>query len=538
MIRSFFKSRLLLALIIFLGLILRIVWINSSPASLYGDELTIALDANSLLKTGQDQLGNTFPLTFQMGAGRPAGYVYGSIPFIAIFGSSALGVRSLSILSGLGIIILLYFLGRKLFSKEVGLGAAFIAAVSPWEISLSRGGFEAHFALMLFLLGVYFLIKAKEKPLFYILSALSFGLTLHTYPTYKVNLLFFIPLLFWVVGIKNIFEKGKKYFTMGVIIFLVLGFIGLSQSFIGGSERRFLDINFLSREDIKSRIEQKIIHERNTSQLHKIVVKFFHNKPFEYTKIFLENYLQNFSLDFLVLHGDRNPRHNMATMGQVFLAEAILIIVGILTLWKQKKLFLFLFLWLVIAPIPTAIIDLPHALRSSSMLPPLILLSAIGLVKIINTKNKTLLKVIFLIFTIQFVFFIQKMYFLAPNEYGSFWSYSAKLASEQALQNKNKVKYIFLSSRIDNIEFAYPLYGKVDPSVVISQNKISTKVGDFSFKKFDNVYIGYVPSKEIQKFLDGLEGPSLYIGIPDESNYLQNYQIIQGKDKLSILIIK
>lgn len=535
MIDKLFKTNWLLILILSLGLLLRVIWINDSPQSLYGDELTIALDANSLLKTGQDQLGNIFPVTFQMGAGRPAGYVYGSIPFIAIFGPTALGVRVLSILSGLGIIMLLYLVGRKLFSKEIGLAAAFIAAVSPWDISLSRAGFEAHFALFLALLGTYLFIKAFDKPLLYIFSALSLGLTLHTYPTYKISLLLFLPLLLWFRGIKNSLGN-RKYFFAGVIISLILALAALSQTFTGGSETRFSNINIFSQDKLKDSIEQKINFERNTTNLPGSIAKYFYNKPTEYAKVFIENYLQNFSIDFLILHGDRNPRHNMVTMGEVFLAEMLLILVGILAVWKNKRLFLFLIFWLIIAPIPTSLVDLPHALRSSFMLPPLIILSGLGLTMTLSHKNKSLLILIGALFIIQFTFLLQKLYFLAPYEYSNFWSYSAKVASEQALQNKDKVKYIFLSDKIDSIEFGYPVYGKVDPLVVISQNKNKVRIGEFQFKKFDNVYIGHISSTEIQKFINDLDGSALYIGTPDELGYLQNYQTINGKDKLPMLV--
>jgi len=191
------KTKAILLIIILIGFILRVVNINNNPPSLYGDELTIILDANSLLHTGKDQLGNSFPLTFEMGAGRPAAYVYLSIPFVALFGPTALGVRILSVLSGIGIVFLMYLLGKEIFSKRVGVIAAAVTTVSPWDISLSRAGFEAHLALLLALLGIYCFIKAKEKSFLYPLSALSFGLTLHTYPTYKLTLPVFIPLLVW-----------------------------------------------------------------------------------------------------------------------------------------------------------------------------------------------------------------------------------------------------------------------------------------------------------------------------------------------------
>lgn len=533
----FRRNILILVIILFLGLLLRVILIDSSPPSLYGDELTITLDAYSLLKTGHDQLGNFLPLTFPMGAGRPAGYVYGSIPFIAIFGPTALGVRSLSVLSGMGIIFLLFIIGRKLFSEKIGLIAAAIGTVSPWDISLSRGGFEAHLALLLVLLGFYLFLLAKERPVLYIFSALSFGLTFHTYPTYKVSLLLFLPLLVWCwLGVKNILAINKKYFFGGVLILIVLGVLSLSQTFLAGSEARFSDINIFSK--LKDSIEQKINYERQITKLPQSLSKYFYNKPVEISKVFIENYLQHFSMDFLVLHGDRNPRHNMATMGELYAVEIVLIVIGLLNFWqKEKRTILFLLFWIFIAPIPTALIDLPHVLRSSFMLPPLLLLSALGLSVILTNKNKILLFIISLIFIIQFIFFIQKLYFLAPMEYNNFWSYSARIASEITKQNINNFKYILLSDEIIDIEFAYPVYAKVDPSVVISQNNKKTILSNLSFKRFGNVYIGYISNKEIQNFIQNLDGSVLYITTLDGLKYLKNSEKIVSKDGVVTLVL-
>ena len=60
--------------------------------------------------------------------------------------------------------------------------------------------------------------------------------------------------------------------------------------------------------------------------------------------------------------------------------------------------------------------------------------------------------------------------------------------------------------------------------------------GNFAFKKFDNVYIGYIPDSDIQRFADSLGGSYLYIGIPEISMYLRNYQMIEGKNRLPILL--
>lgn len=539
--KSLKKNLLILISILLLGLMLRVMFINSSPSSMYGDELTIVLDAYSLLKTGHDQLGNFLPLTFPMGAGRPAGYVYGSMPFVAIFGPTTLGIRALSILSGLGIILLLYLIGRKMFSEKVGLLAAGIAAVSPWEISLSRGGFEAHFALFLALLGIYLFMIAKQKPLLYIFSALSFGLTFHTYPTYKVSLLLFLPLLLWFsnITIRNILEDNKRYFLMGVLVLVIFGILSLSQTFIGGSETRFSSINIFSQGEVKNKIEQKINLERQISNLPKTLKKYFYNKQIEYAKVFIENYLQNFSLDFLVLHGDRNPRHNMATMGGIYFIEIILIFIGLLNFWqRQKRIVLFLVFWLLLAPIPTAIVDFPHALRSSFMLPPLLFLSALGLVTVFNYRRRLVSSLIILAFVVQFVFFIQKLYFLAPAEYSNFWSYPAKLAVDIAVANKDKYDYVILSDKIADIEYAYPVYTKRDPQIVINQNKNRSLLSNYPMKKFDNVFIGRIPENELLNFINQAPGSLLYLGPTSEGKYLIDYEIIESLNKEAVLALK
>lgn len=527
----------ILSVIILLGLILRLIFINSSPPSLYGDELTIALDSYSILSTGHDQLGNFLPLTFPMGAGRPAGYVYFSAPFMALFGMTALGVRALSILSGLGIIVLLYLISKRFFNQKIGLITAGIASVSPWDISLSRGGFEAHFALFLALLGTYLFIKAKEKPLMYVFSALSFGLTLHTYPTYKVVLPIFLLVLFWFQNTKSILGTGsRKYFWAGVSLLLILGAVALSQTFVGGSEKRFSSINVFSQEKLKSSIEQKVNYERSSSQLPEWVKRYFHNRVVEYGKIIGENYLQNFSADFLFIHGDRNPRHNMATIGELYFFEGVLILIGLISFWHvQKRIILFLIFWIFLSAIPTAIVDLPHALRSAFMLPPLIILSALGFSILINYKNKIPLYLIGILFVIQFSFFIQKLYFLSPVEYNSFWSYSAKLASQKVIENKANYDYIFLSDKIDALEFAYPVYAKVAANQIIDQHK--THLQKYSFKRYDNVYFGSIPESDIDNFLNKLPGKILYIGNLSDMKSLKDYETVNGLGSIQMLSI-
>ena len=357
---------------------------------MYGDELTIVYDSYSLLKTGMDQTGEKFPLTFKMGAGRPAGYVYGSIPMVGLFGPTIWGVRSLSVLSGLGIIILMYFLGKKLLGEKVGLWASFLTSISLWDIYLSRGGFEAHFALFLSLFGVVLFLYKKYIPM-----AVLFGLAIFTYPTFKLT----IPFLFIVLMCFSGFIKTlkNKSFIISVLILAVFAGFSINETFKGVSDERFLNLNVINDRDVKENVIQKINEQRNLSNLPNKIKPFVYNKPLAYTRILFENYIENISPSFLYLRGDGNPRANPGEWGMFYLVEALLLFIGLYHLAKNSKSELsLLVLWILIVPLATMLLGQTHALRNNFMLPPFILISAYALTKI-TLKAKIVVIVLMLV---------------------------------------------------------------------------------------------------------------------------------------------
>lgn len=539
-----FKNWVLIFIILF-GFFLRIFNIENNPPALYGDELTMVYDSFSLLKTGHDQTGSALPLTFSMGAGRPAGYVYASIPFVAIFGPSALGVRMLSVISGIGVIVLMYLLVSNLFERKVGLIAAFLVSISPWDLSLSRGGFEAHFALFTALLGIYAFLKGSNSTIYYLMSAVAFGLTIHTYPTYKLTLPVIFTLLIWYRGgLSKIYNKSsKKILLVSAGVILLASILSIYQTFYSTSEARFLNINVFSINSLKEEITQKINTEVSLSALPRYVSRLFHNKFSEYIQILVESYFKNLSLDFLILHGDKNPRHNMASSGAVYIIEFFLIIVGSVFIWKKSfRTAVFVITWLLLAPVATTLLLEPHFLRSAFMLPPLLILSCLGLDRLWVLGQKERLNPIKLLivfaFLVQFLFIINRIYFLSPNGYSRFWSYPAKLATQLALDNKEKFDYVVLSDQIDNIEFAYPVYTNQDPNRVISQYKGGVLLAGYSFKKYENVYLGYIPNEQIESFIQNLNKKVLFIGIASQKQYLKNYTTLPGKDNLEALVIR
>lgn len=541
------KKYYLLIIIIIFSFVIRFWQVNKVPsASLYGDELTESYDSYSILKTGYSQTGDFLPWTFKMAEGRPPGYVYFSIPFTAIFGPSALGVRMLSILSGVGIVILMFFLGKLLVNEKIGFVAAFLAVISPWGIHLSRGGFETNFALFLTLLGVVTFLHSKTKAWLLIVSAISFALAIHTYPTYKLTVPLLVVFLILYRQTYLCFVNQKKRLITSVFMIIIIGAIGIvfTQAVFFGSEGRIVSINIFNQDKLREDITQKINYDLTLDQLNpNFIKKLLHNKPLEYGFVIGENYLQSFSLNFLFLHGDTNPRHNPATMGEFYLIEFITIIFGLFFFFKTKngniKLII---IWLLIAPMPDSIISEPHALRDSLMLPPLLLLSATGFIYLRNIFKGSRLKwlnlIVPLFILLQFVFFIDKYFFIAPYEFSRFWSYPAKLASDMVKENKDKFSYVILSDSVDNIEFAYPVYTTIDPKLVIAQNKQRTYLKQYQFKNFGNVYIGHIPDGEIEGFIDTLPGSVMYIGPIEEGKSLTSFETINGLDMLPAFILK
>ncbi len=149
----------------------------------------------------------------------------------------------------------------------------------------------------------------------------------------------------------------------------------------------------------------------------------------------------------------------------LYLAEALLLLVGLYYLAKNNsKVLKLIIAWVLIVPLATMLLGQTHALRNNLMIPPLLLVSGYALSKM----SVKFVIVLLTLIIIQLVAVLNAIYFFAPNKFGSFWSSEAKKVVLETL-SKGKDQQIILSTKIDNMEYAYPVYAKVDPIEVISQ---------------------------------------------------------------------
>src|SRR3989344_5188900 len=105
------KNRVLI-LIILLAAFLRFYNLSKTPPSLYWDEASLGYNAYSILKTARDEHGQFLPITnfAAFGDYKPPGYIYLTVPSIAIFGVNEFAIRFPSAFFGTLTVLLAFFL--------------------------------------------------------------------------------------------------------------------------------------------------------------------------------------------------------------------------------------------------------------------------------------------------------------------------------------------------------------------------------------------------------------------------------------------
>ena len=170
--------------ILLIGALLRLIALDELPAGMNQDEASMGYDAWSLANYGIDRNGYTFPVyPVAWGAGHGPFYVYLSMLFIKVFGNTLFAYRLPGALLGIASIPILYLTAKKLRDPLTGYLSAFLLAVSPWHIMLSRWGLDSNPLPFLVLLATCFFVIAYKggKTRWYILSAILYAVSLYAY---------------------------------------------------------------------------------------------------------------------------------------------------------------------------------------------------------------------------------------------------------------------------------------------------------------------------------------------------------------------
>lgn len=395
----------LLYVIFLIALIFRIYKLDTFPIGFHSDEARVAWNSLSILKTGQDDRGNTLALYYNtFGDYRPTGIFYFTIPSLLIFGNTEFAVRFPSALFGALTVFPLYlFVFEITKNKKLAIIAALFLTISPWHIEVSRATSEVVISTFFALYSCYFLRKTLDsrKSEFVILTAISALISYLLYHAIRLT----APLFFFTILIYYFKEKRN---LISIISFVFIIFLTILFSLTPEARARFNQVTIFSDPNTLYEVQRL----KDETLIPTRMSNLFENKKVVYIKRFLIEYSSYFSGSFLWGEEARPYRYTTPGVGLVSFVGGAFFIIGIIAIIKNKYSSLPLLL-LLIAPIPAALTteDAPNLHRAFFMAIFFVIIEAVGYNYISTIKNLKFTKTLITIFLVLNFFYFSYMYF-------------------------------------------------------------------------------------------------------------------------------
>lgn len=509
-----------LILILLLAAALRLWRLDQYPAGLNADEAAIGYNAYSLIQTGKDEHGNSWPIHLQsFNDYKPGLYFYIVMPFVKLLGLNIWAIRLPSAILAILSILLIYLLTQELFGKEKGITyhlsliTAFFLAISPWHLHFSRGGWETNTATFFILAGIYLFFKAQKQPKYFVVCCLSFVLSLYTYHSARI----IVPLL--GLGLLALYrkplKKQLKWVGVAGIIGLIL-LIPLIIDFFGpAGASRFAGVGLLADTGPLWRINELRGEHPNPMAM---PVRLLHNRFLAYGIAFVENWLDHFHGEFLFISGDVIERNRVPETGQMYLFDIPLVVLGIYFLLKNRpKNWLVIFLWLAAAPVAAAMtFQTPHALRALTMVIPLTIISAYGFCRLLAwVKQKiaknlpagrhgVLLTTFYLLLTLiiswNIARYLHQYYIHYPQTYPFAWEYGFDQLVDYIEEVEDKYEKIYVTDRYDQPYIIFLFYLKYPPEK-FQKEVVLTPRDEFGFstvRDFDKFHFDKIEWEKLR----------------------------------------
>lgn len=454
-----------------LALLIRVVKLGAFPFGFHSDEVRVAWNAVSILKTGRDDKGNFLSLYYNaFGDYRPTGIFYTVIPSLILFGRSEFAVRLPSALIGaLSVIPLYLFVVQLTKNRKLGLLSSLLLAISPWHIDVSRATSETVIAAFLTLYALYFFLRLIESKNKKYLIHISVFVLLSYFFYHSTRII--TPIFFAVIALY--LKESRK-----IVIYTITGIFLLTLLFSldPNSRGRLNQVSIFGDIDTK----YELAHAGD----------LVNNKFTVYTKRFFNEYAKYFSPDFLVGYKAKPYRYITPGVGVLTFAEGGLFVLGLIQIAKKKESALPLLL-LFASPIPAALTteDSPNLMRSFYMLFFIVVISGYGLNFLLEIKNhKKLIK--YSAFGLLFLnfFFFMYMYFkhsyihrpllsVVDMDNSSYRNIGTKEMAQKLDNLKGKYEKIIVTGDPDNMYPWYAFFTVKDP-----------KTFNKNTKQFENIY--------------------------------------------------
>ncbi len=379
-----------LVAILFVAALARLSWLTTVPPPLNQDEASPCYDAWSILETGADRHGQSWPF-FRRNYG-PGDYTgalgaYLAIPTVAILGPTVLAVRLPDALLGIATVWAMYALVRRWWGPWAALAAAAMLALDPWHIDLTRTGHEVGFAPFFMTTALLTwtwagLLPSPAAPLacerlsrksllWALIGGLLFGALAWIYPSTRLFTPLFLVAAF-CTGIKHVRTLWQGRTTRVNLYAAVAGLI------LGASPLWWTALthpNYLA-----ARARAALIFAQ----------------PWPFKKMLWEFFIafvKNLSPRYLFWETEDMGGAMIPRVGQHLLILAPLILIGairVLAAARRQAWARLIVLWFFLAMVPSAICHdwNPHPFRSIAGLPIYPILTALGFTWLIGRVRR------------------------------------------------------------------------------------------------------------------------------------------------------
>jgi 4-amino-4-deoxy-L-arabinose transferase-like glycosyltransferase len=415
---------------------LRLFDLGSNPAGLFRDEAEKGYSAWSLARTGSileldprtvpaDPLtglhvpeAHRWPLFINVwGSQTSTIYQVADVPFVALLGPTWLAVRLPAALAGILTVFLTWGLGRELTRDgRVGLWAAALVAVGPWDVVLSRWAHQGIFVPVFMTAGVWAAVRAWRSSNHSAAPRIpetcgTVALGCGPSPTCGTVALGCEPFPNAPTEPEWFHSRGRLCHTSGNALFAIaaaaqaLAFYTYSgaRPFLlafwtgvallfwrGGWARRralwpaaLVFAAFLA-PSLWAMLSQS---GEGMGRFNRVSIFGAGLSPLGTAALFLQNYAAHFSPTFLFFTGDANLRHGVPGFGVLLALEAIWLPAGLCWMLlhrsgRRSHGNRLLLLWFLLFPVSAALTreGIPHALRTLHAIPAPQIVGAIGAV--------------------------------------------------------------------------------------------------------------------------------------------------------------
>ncbi len=541
-------SKILFATILLIAFVLRFWQLGQSP-SLYWDEPAIGYNAYSILTTGRDEYGNVFPFTFRSFDDYKApGYIYLTVPSVAIFGLTEFAVRFPSALLGVLTVALVYFLVGELLklgrsqqssSQRFAVCCQLLSmaslAISPWHIHVSRIGFEANAAVFFLTLGIFLFVKfidesksqAPRSPSAdgrsratstFLLIAFPLPLIASLYTYHSSRLL--IPLLLTVYLI-FFWKKFNKQLLVKLALVVLVLLIPLALVMLRPeTQNRVIWSSLFSYQRPPEEINR--LAQIDQAQRQDLSFGLLHSEPEYFTKGFLSRMTNHLSPIFLFLKGDDNQRLGFGTVGIYYLFELPFFILGVVFLTKHKTTAVILLPWFLLGILPAALTrDQTNLLRSLNAYVAGNIIIGLGAASFYQylTAGKVLVRSVIFIPMAGLIlwnvgFFLDNYFVHYANRTAPYWQYGYKQVVSKVSALQDKYDKIYVSTDYGQPYIYFLFYQKYPPAKYQPQARLvkdphSVDVGEGAgYDKFEFRKLYWPADRGLRK--------SLFVGSPEQ----------------------